>query len=132
MLSGPGRMVPDVAADADPSTGYNIIVHGQPETEGGTSAVAPLYSGLFAAFGTKMGFVTPKLWANQLCFNDITQGDNGFYRAGPGPGRLHRTRVAHRDQTGRPSGDISGTSRCAGRVSGRGGRLEWNNDIYLR
>ena len=49
------------------------------------AAVAPLYAGLFAAFGTKLGFITPKLWANQLCFNDITKGDNGFYRAGPGP-----------------------------------------------
>ena len=84
--AGPGRMVPDVAADADPYTGYIIWVHGaQVVGEGGTSAVAPLYAGLFAAFGTKLGFVTPKLWANQLCFNDITQGDNGFYRARIGP-----------------------------------------------
>jgi kumamolisin len=84
--NGPGRMVPDVAADADPYTGYIIWVHGtQVVGEGGTSAVAPLYAGLFASFGTKLGFVTPKLWANQLCFNDITQGDNGFYRARPGP-----------------------------------------------
>jgi subtilase family serine protease len=52
---------------------------------GGTSAVAPLYAGLFAAFGRKLGFVTPKLWANHLCFTDITQGDNGFYRARVGP-----------------------------------------------
>ncbi|MBV8606657.1 MAG: hypothetical protein JO034_04255 [Singulisphaera sp.] len=33
----------------------------------------------------KLGFVTPKLWANQLGFHDITQGDNGFFRATPGP-----------------------------------------------
>jgi len=25
---GPGRMVPDIAADADPITGYNIVLHG--------------------------------------------------------------------------------------------------------
>jgi kumamolisin len=81
-----GRMVPDVSADADPNTGYRIFVHGQAlEGEGGTSAVAPLCAGLFAAFGTKLGFVTPKLWANQASFTDITQGDNGFYQAGPGP-----------------------------------------------
>ena len=48
---------------------------------GGTSAVAPLYAGLFAAFGTKLGFVTPELWLNHLCFNDITHGDNGAFRA---------------------------------------------------
>ncbi|MGO9467574.1 MAG: S8 family serine peptidase [Isosphaeraceae bacterium] len=83
--AGPGRMIPDVAADADPNTGYLTVVHGQQSPVGGTSAAAPLLAGLFAGFGTKLGFVTPKLWANQLCFNDITKGDNGFYRAGPGP-----------------------------------------------
>lgn len=83
--NGPGRMVPDVAGNADQATGYNIIVHGAPATVGGTSAVAPLYAGLFAAFGTKLGFVSPKLWDNHLCFNDITVGDNGHYRARVGP-----------------------------------------------
>jgi kumamolisin len=83
--SGPGRLVPDVSGDADPNTGYNIVVQGSATTVGGTSAVAPLYSGLFAAFGTKLGWVTPKLYLNQTCFNDITQGDNGAFRAGVGP-----------------------------------------------
>lgn len=82
---GPGRMVPDVAANADPNTGYKIVVHGARLEMGGTSAVAPLYAGLFAAFGPRLGFVSPRLWSNQLCFNDITQGDNGFYRARIGP-----------------------------------------------
>jgi kumamolisin len=80
-----GRMVPDVCADADPNTGYNIFVHGATAVVGGTSAVAPLYAGLFASFGTKLGFVTPKLWQNQGAFNDITQGSNGMYDAAPGP-----------------------------------------------
>jgi kumamolisin len=83
--SGPGRMVPDVSADADPNTGYNVYFHGAPATVGGTSAVAPLYAGLFAAFGTKLGFVTPELYLNPVCFNDITSGDNGMYRASTGP-----------------------------------------------
>jgi kumamolisin len=78
-------MVPDVAADADPNTGYNIYVHGSETVVGGTSAVAPLFAGLFASFGTKLGFVTPKLWANQKAFNDITVGGNGLYNAEPGP-----------------------------------------------
>jgi kumamolisin len=82
---GPGRMVPDVAADADPNTGYNIVLNGAQVPIGGTSAVAPLYAGLFAAFGTKLGFVTPELYLNHLCFNDITSGDNGAFRARPGP-----------------------------------------------
>jgi kumamolisin len=82
---GSGRMVPDVCADADPNTGYEIVVHGAQTVVGGTSAVAPLYAGLFASFGTKLGFVTPKLWGNQGDFNDITVGNNGFYNAAPGP-----------------------------------------------
>jgi kumamolisin len=82
---GPGRMVPDVCADADPNTGYNIVLHGVPTVIGGTSAVAPLYAGLFASFGTKLHFITPELYLNQVCFNDITEGDNGAFRAGPGP-----------------------------------------------
>ena len=82
---GKGRMVPDVSADADPNTGYNVVVHGTTTVVGGTSAVAPLYAGLFAAFGKKLGFVTPSLYQNQGDFNDITSGGNGFYNAGPGP-----------------------------------------------
>jgi kumamolisin len=82
---GTGRMVPDVAGDADPNTGYNIFVHGSSTVVGGTSAVAPLYAGLFAAFGTKLGFLTPTLWKNQKAFNDITVGGNGYYNAAAGP-----------------------------------------------
>ena len=82
---GTGRMVPDVCANADPNTGYNIFVHGAATVVGGTSADAPLYAGLFAAFGTKLGFVTPTLWENQKAFNDITVGSNGFYSAAVGP-----------------------------------------------
>lgn len=83
--NGPGRMVPDVAANADPETGYTIVVKGAYKVVGGTSAVAPLYAGLFASFGAKLGFITPTLYQNQVCFNDITSGDNGAYRAGIGP-----------------------------------------------
>lgn len=82
---GPGRMVPDVAGAADPTTGYEIVLHGAPTAVGGTSVVAPLYAGLFAAFGTKLGFITPELWLNHLCFNDITEGENGAFRARIGP-----------------------------------------------
>jgi kumamolisin len=78
-------MVPDVTGDADPNTGYTIIVHNAQTVVGGTSAVAPLYAGLFAALGKKLGFVTPKLWQNQGAFNDITGGNNGIYSAAPGP-----------------------------------------------
>lgn len=82
---GKGRMVPDVAANADPNTGYNIFVQGSETVVGGTSAVAPLYAGLFAALGTKLGFVTPTLWQHPDAFTDITSGGNGFYNAAVGP-----------------------------------------------
>ncbi len=82
---GKGRMVPDVSGDADPNTGYDVVVHGTTTVVGGTSAVAPLYAGLFAAFGKKLGFVTPSLYQNQADFNDITGGGNGLYNAAPGP-----------------------------------------------
>src|SRR6266851_199103 len=81
----PGRMVPDVAADADPNTGYLVVINGQEEPVGGTSAVAPLYAGLFATFGTKLGFVTPTLWKHPENFTDITQGSNGSFQAAVGP-----------------------------------------------
>ncbi len=83
--AGTGRMVPDVCADADPDSGYEIFVHGSTNVVGGTSAVAPLYAGLFASFGAKLGFVTPTLWQNQGDFNDITVGGNGLYNAAVGP-----------------------------------------------
>lgn len=83
--NGLGRMVPDVSANADPQTGYEIVVNGQSVVVGGTSAVAPLYAGLFAALGKKLGWVTPNLFGNRACFSDITAGDNGAYKAGVGP-----------------------------------------------
>jgi len=79
------RMVPDVAANADPNTGYLVVINGQEVPIGGTSAVAPLYSGLFAALGQKLGFMTPTLYQNPGAFVDITQGSNGSFQAAPGP-----------------------------------------------
>jgi subtilase family serine protease len=80
--AGAGRMVSDVAAVADPNTGYHIILHGQNVVVGGTSAVAPLYAGLLAACGKKLGAVGQKLWANPGAFGPITVGENGGF---PGP-----------------------------------------------
>lgn len=82
---GPGRMVPDVAAVADPSTGYEIYYGGSTQVVGGTSAVAPLYAGLLAAAGKKLGFISEKLWQRGGDFGDIAVGDNGMYHAKVGP-----------------------------------------------
>jgi kumamolisin len=40
---------------------------------------------LFAAFGQKLGFVTPTLYQHPEAFTDITQGSNGSFSAAPGP-----------------------------------------------
>lgn len=84
-LPGPGRLVPDMAANAAPTVGYRIWLNGQEEIFGGTSAVAPLYAGLFASFGTKLGWVGPTLWSNPGCFHDVITGNNGLYHARVGP-----------------------------------------------
>ncbi|HEX3712116.1 MAG TPA: S53 family peptidase [Trebonia sp.] len=91
---GTGRGVPDVAGNADPVTGYLVVVDGQRAPIGGTSAVAPLWAGLVArlaqATGKKLGLLQPMLYAGAGAgvatpgFNDITEGNNGAYKAGPG------------------------------------------------
>jgi kumamolisin len=89
-VSTGGRGVPDVAGDADPTTGYTIRVDGQTIVIGGTSAVAPLWAGLIAVanqqLGTQAGFIQPAIYAAKAAsaFNDITQGNNGAFSAGPG------------------------------------------------
>ena len=50
-----GRGVPDVAGDADPSTGYRVRVDGEEFVIGGTSAVAPLWAGLIALLNEWLG-----------------------------------------------------------------------------
>jgi kumamolisin len=42
------RGVPDVSADADPETGYDVRIDGTDTVIGGTSAVAPLWAALIA------------------------------------------------------------------------------------
>ena len=77
-----GRGLPDVSAVADPNTGYAVFLHGGWQIFGGTSAVAPLLSGLIARFAQQLGqpiglfnnFIYSHA-ANEL-FNDITVGNN--------------------------------------------------------
>ena len=75
-----GRGVPDVAGDAAPSTGYTIVLNGQSQTVGGTSAVAPLWSALTAlinqSLNRKVGFFLPQLYANPSGMREITSGNN--------------------------------------------------------
>ncbi len=93
-----GRAEPDVAADANPSTGAYVYVQGSGQQVGGTSLAAPLWAGMaadinrsLAASGQAlMGFSAPRLYqlaANSATasrdFHDVTTGSNG-YPAGPG------------------------------------------------
>ena len=82
-----GRGMPDIAANADSETGYNVLVDGQWSVIGGTSAVAPLMAGLIALsnqkLGRSVGFINPKLYAaKSTVFKDITQGNNNTAKVG--------------------------------------------------
>lgn len=92
------RGVPDVAGDAAPGSGYQVLCDGQafPDAAqgvppvGGTSAVAPLWAGLVArlnqSLGKPVGFLNPLIYAiptTANAFRDITVGNNGKYKAGP-------------------------------------------------
>jgi kumamolisin len=83
-----GRGVPDVSGDADPATGYAVLVDGSNTVFGGTSAVAPLWAALIARLNQRaakpLGLVNPILYANPHALRDITTGSNGAYKAGPG------------------------------------------------
>ncbi|MCU1605046.1 MAG: Kumamolisin, partial [Modestobacter sp.] len=90
----PGRGVPDVSANADPSSGYQIRVNGADKVVGGTSAVSPLWSALTCrlaqSLGRRPGLLQPLLYAGlspgkvPAGFRDVTSGSNGAYNAGPG------------------------------------------------
>lgn len=83
-----GRGVPDVAAVADPATGYQVRVDGKNVVIGGTSAVAPLMAGLLALInqqrGKPVGFIHPLIYANPGVFRDITDGNNTTTTTGAG------------------------------------------------
>lgn len=99
--SGHGqRQVPDVAADADPATGFHIVFQGHDGQVGGTSAATPLWAAAVALINQdlrkkglrEVGFANPALYwmgANQSTlpaapFHDVTTGNNLAYDASPG------------------------------------------------
>jgi kumamolisin len=86
-----GRGVPDVAALADPETGYMTLVDGNWGVVGGTSAVAPLWAGLISLLNEKLGkpvgYLHPALYGTveqHKALHDVVSGTNGAYKAGPG------------------------------------------------
>jgi kumamolisin len=82
------RGVPDVAADADPATGYKVRIDGIDTVIGGTSAVAPLWAGLIARInqssGAPAGFLNPMLYSKPQGLRDIISGTNGDFEAAKG------------------------------------------------
>ncbi len=90
----PGRGVPDVSGNADPVTGYQVLIDGQQTVIGGTSAVAPLWAALAArlaqGLGHSLGLVQQQLYTGVTSgaaapgLRDITIGNNGAYHAAPG------------------------------------------------
>jgi len=104
--SNGNREVPDVSADADPQTGYNIYctvtAAGCPTTGsvvvGGTSAAAPLWAGSLALINgylqkqgkDRAGFASPLFYSlasskqQYAPFHDVTSGNNLYYPATAG------------------------------------------------
>jgi kumamolisin len=93
-----GRAIPDVAADADPATGYLTMSGGKMQIVGGTSASAPLWASLIARINASLGarvgnfnaLLYSKFGPNRV-LRDITSGNNdvegllhGQYPAGNG------------------------------------------------
>jgi kumamolisin len=94
------RQVPDVAADADPITGFHIVFGGEDTQVGGTSAATPLWAATVALINQdlkkkslrQVGFANPAIYwmgANQSKlptspFHDVTVGNNLAYVAAKG------------------------------------------------
>jgi subtilase family serine protease len=82
------REVPDVSADADPSTGYDIYWSNGWLSAGGTSAAAPTWASLAAladssnactSAGVRVGFADALLYSLPASdFNDVTMGTNAY------------------------------------------------------
>lgn len=88
---GDGRGVPDMAGNANPSTGYLLQVHGKTTVIGGTSAVAPLFAAMMArineSLGKRAGYINPLIYQAEdraSAFADINIGSNGSYWAAEG------------------------------------------------
>lgn len=90
----PGRGIPDVAAVADPRTGYRVRINGKDLGVGGTSATTPLWAALVCrlsqSLNRKLGLLHPTLYAATQPgvltpgFREILSGSNGVYEASAG------------------------------------------------
>jgi kumamolisin len=98
-----GRCIPDLAANADwNASPYLLVVDGQAQPNGGTSAASPLVASLLTLInasrpsGKRVGYITPVLYqasgnstVGAVGCTDVTSGNNntdsiGGYSAGAG------------------------------------------------
>ena len=94
VATGTKRLVPDVAAPADPGTGALVILNGAQRQYGGTSWSAPMWAGFCALINQArsnaglgpVGLLGPKIYPliGTNSFHDINSGNNGGYFAGAG------------------------------------------------
>ena len=138
-----GRGVPDVAGNADPNTGFQILSDGVQGVVGGTSAVAPLWAGLIARInqqlGKPVGLLNPLIYGSNISgpgFRDITSGNNdvtggeiGGYDSGPGwdactgwgsPNGVALAAALGGSTSGSGSGSGAGSGGSSGGSSGSG------------
>jgi hypothetical protein len=130
------REVPDVAADADPLTGYTIYFNGSGnelgspsgwQAIGGTSGAAPVWAALIAladaspaCAGGPIGYALPGLYraaGNSYAadFNDVQAGNNDFTHTSGG---LFAAAVGYDEATGlgTPNAAALASDLCAGAV----------------
>jgi kumamolisin len=86
------RQVPDVSAAASGGE-YSVYIQGAWGRNGGTSAASPLWASYLTLVNQRAGILgklrigqlNPKLYAlGGVAVNDVTVGDNRFYKAGSG------------------------------------------------
>lgn len=96
--SGSYRAVPDVAADANPSSGWAIYTQGAWYEFGGTSAAAPNWAAFTAIYDSEaaaksksaLGYANSAIYtlaessSYSSAFHDVKSGSNGAYSAGTG------------------------------------------------
>lgn len=86
------RGVPDIAFDASPVTGSQVIVDGQSQQIGGTSLASPLFVGSWALIlqaDGNLGFAAPLIYKDAAAnyasdFHDVTSGNNSGETAAVG------------------------------------------------
>ncbi|WP_042429043.1 S53 family peptidase [Streptacidiphilus anmyonensis] len=100
--TGSYRYVPDISADANPSSGWSVYSEGAWDEYGGTSAAAPNWAAFTAIYDSEakakgeasFGFANSTIYAlaqssnYSKAFHDVTSGSNGAYKAGTGYDRV--------------------------------------------